>query len=90
MNPFTEKVRTNKLVNVITRKFEFAKVWSTRISRKIVEEYSPRCPWTVRASQRLVCDTILNLNLVKKKEEIRSASENATSVQIARPNSRII
>lgn len=71
MNPFTEKVRTNKLVNVITRKFEFAKVWSTRISRKIVEEYSPRCPWTVRASQRLVYDiTILNLNLVKKKKKL--------------------
>lgn len=71
MNPFTEKIRTNKLVNVITRKFEFAKVWSTRISRKIVEEYSPRCPWTVRASQRLVCDiTILNLNLVKKKKKL--------------------
>lgn len=28
MNLFMEKVRINELVNVITRKFEFTKVWS--------------------------------------------------------------
>lgn len=82
MNPFMEKIRTNELVNVITRKFEFTKVWSTRISRKIVEEYSSRCSWTVIVSQRLVYDTILNLNLaVKKKKKLEvHQRQNVTSV----------
>lgn len=82
MNPFMEKVRINELVNVITRKFEFTKVWSTRISRKIVEKYNPQCSWAVRVSQRLVCDMILNLNLaVKKKKKLEvHQRHNATSV----------
>lgn len=82
MNPFMEKIRANELVNVITRKFEFTKVWSKRISRKIVEEYSSRCSWTVIVSQRLVYDTILNLNLaVKKKMKLEvHQRQNVTSV----------
>lgn len=80
MNLFMEEVRTNELANVITRKFEFTKVWSTRISRKIVEEYNPRCSWTVRVSQRLVYDTILSLNLAVKKKKKLEVYQNATSV----------